>query len=113
MAQTGTTKKYKEQQIQAHKQQKDAFRCTHKDVNMYTSSYQTPLCLENRLIKSMTGHPPPKTLGNRTPKVFYFDEVLHYQINKVRRKHNCDEIPLRKWTASGQGLAHFFVMAKT
>lgn len=29
-------RKYKEEQIQAHKQQKDAFRCTHKEVHVYS-----------------------------------------------------------------------------
>lgn len=31
------------------------------------------------------GHPPHKPLGNISPKVFNFDEVLYYRTDKVRR----------------------------
>lgn len=39
------------------------------------------------------GHPPHKPLGNKTPKVFHFDEVLYYHIDKVRRKWHLRNYP--------------------
>lgn len=70
-----------EECLQVHTQ-----RCTYAQSRSHTFSCHMPPSLQNRPVNPLQGHPPHKTLGNITPKVFYFDEVLYYQINKVRRK---------------------------